>query len=247
MSSEDVRMFAGSFLSRLAASGGWIESGCGVCRIVDERGVASPADARHVSAALREGWLAPVRTQAGVTTLRLTGQGRKAAVQAPKAPFGKAVLETKLVAVMNGERVYAEVNVAESPLAWLRSRAGGEYLTAEEYQAGERLREDFAMAQLTPRVTVDWERPLGTGGGGNGAEAISAAALAARARVARALSGVGPGLSDVLISVCCFLHGLEESEKQLSWPRRSAKLVLKFALQRLAAQYRIGPAADDRP
>lgn len=246
MTSDDAHAFCGALLARLTKDAAWIESGGGVCRIVDEGGAAHPADARKVAAALREGWLAPVRTHGNVTTLRLTGQGRKVAARAPIAAGGKMVLETKLVAVANGEPVYAEVNVAESPLSWLRSRAGGAYLTGEEHQAGERLREDFAMAQLTPRLTVDWDRPFGTSGGGNGVESISAAAMAARKRVARALSGVGPGLSDVLIAVCCFLHGLEECEKKLSWPRRSAKLVLKFALQRLAAHYRIGPA-DDGP
>jgi hypothetical protein len=234
---DEAAEFAAGLLTRLARSGGWIESGCGVCRIVDEDGAAAPADTRQVSAALRAGWLAPVRTQAGVTTLRLTGQGRKAAARAGRTlSHGKAVLETRLVGLLDGAPLYADVNVAESPLSWLRSRAGGEYLTAEEFDAGERLRADFTLAQLQPRMTVDWDRPFGSGGG-NGTEDAAASALAARERVARALASAGPGLSDVLISVCCFLQGLEDSEKRLQWPRRSAKLVLKFALQRLAAHY----------
>jgi hypothetical protein len=238
--------FAAPLLARLARSGAWIESGCGVCRVVGEDGAAAPADTRHVAEALRNGWLAPVRTQSGMTTLRLTGQGRKIAGRVREIRSDKAVLETRLVGLVDGAPLYAEVNVAESPLSWLRSRAGGEYLSAAEFEAGERLRSDFTRARMTARVTVDWDRPFGSGGG-NGVEDASMAALAARDRVAHALTSVGPGLSDVLISVCCFLQGLEDSEKRLQWPRRSAKLVLKFALQRLAAHYglRVSEGAAD--
>jgi hypothetical protein len=242
MRDETDAACAAPLLTRLMRAGGWIESGCGVCRIVGEDGAAEHADARQVSAALRNAWLAPVRTQSGVTTLRLTGQGRKTAARVQRRDAGKAVLEMKLVGVAGGAPLYAEVNVAESPLAWLRSRAGGEYLSIEEFEAGERLRADFTLAQMAPRMTVDWDRPFGSGGG-NGQENAATSALAARDRLARAMASVGPGLSDVLIAVCCFLYGLEESEKRLTWPRRSAKLVLKFALQRLAAHYGLDGAS----
>jgi hypothetical protein len=235
MHDETGAEFAGPLLSGLAHGGGWIESGCGVCRIVSESGAHAPADERQVSAALRSGWIAPVRTQAGVTTLRLTSAGRRIGAR-QRCRRNKAVFETRLVCVSDGAPQYAEVNVAESPLSWLRSRAGGEYLSASEFDAGERLRADFTLARMSPRMTVDWDRPFGSGGG-NGAEDMATAALAARERVARALKAAGPGLSDVLVAVCCFLQGLEISERKLQWPRRSAKLVLKFALQRLADHY----------
>jgi hypothetical protein len=233
--------FVAPLLARLAQCGGWIETGCGVCRMVCEDGAAAPADIRRVEAALRHQWLAPVRTQAGISTMRLTGAGRKIAAKW-RPVEEKAVLETRLVGVVGGAPLYADVNVKESPLAWLRSKAGGAYLTQAEFDAGERLRADFTLARMSPRMTVDWDRPFGSGGG-NGAENMSLAALGARQRVMRALASAGPGLSDVLLSVCCFLNGLEDSEKRLQWPRRSAKLVLKFALQRLAAHYGIAPQA----
>jgi len=61
--------------------------------------------------------------------------------------------------------------------------------------------------------------------------------LAAKQRFARALSTVGPGLSDLLFEVCCHLTGLEAMESANGWPRRSGKVVLQIALDRLAAHY----------
>ena len=64
--------------------------------------------------------------------------------------------------------------------------------------------------------------------------------MAAKQRVNAALDSIGPGLADVLIRVCCFHEGLEQAEKNLAWPTRSAKLVLKIALERLADYYQPG-------
>ena len=56
------------------------------------------------------------------------------------------------------------------------------------------------------------------------------------------MEALGPGLSDVVFRVCCFLEGLETAEKRLGWSARSGEVVLKIALERLAAHYRIAPA-----
>ena len=51
------------------------------------------------------------------------------------------------------------VNEGETPLGWLRRRKGlnGRPLIDEtQFEAGEKLRRDFTIGQLTPRVTVDW-------------------------------------------------------------------------------------------
>ena len=68
----------------------------------------------------------------------------------------------------------------------------------------------------------------------------------ARVRVAKAMEALGPGLSDIVFRVCCFLEGLETAEKRLGWSARSGKVVLKIALERLAAHYRIAPAEPAR-
>ncbi|MEM8570123.1 MAG: DUF6456 domain-containing protein [Pseudomonadota bacterium] len=134
-------------------------------------------------------------------------------------------------------------NLAESPLSVLgrkQGRDGNPYLSAELIEAGERLREDFELAQMGARVTQNWERFL-TGGGGRGAfstdKGPSDGPTAARERVGRALEALGPGLSDIVFRVCCFLEGLEAAERRLGWSARSGKVVLKIALERLAMHY----------
>lgn len=134
------------------------------------------------------------------------------------------------------------VNEGESPIGWLRRRKGSDgkpLLSAAAYDAAERLREDFTKAQLMPRVTADWSLAPGTAPKCRGPDTITVheTALAARERVRRALAAVGPGLADALIQVCCHLKGLEEAERDLNWPRRSGKLVLSIALERLAIHY----------
>jgi hypothetical protein len=138
-------------------------------------------------------------------------------------------------------------NLAESPLSVLgrkRDQNGQSYLSADLIEAGERLREDFELAQMGPRTTQNWERFLtvadGPSFGGRGpAEGPSDA----RVRVAKALEALGPGLSDIVFRVCCFLEGLETAEKRLGWSARSGKVVLKIALERLARHYGIAPVA----
>lgn len=130
----------------------------------------------------------------------------------------------------------------ESPLELLarrKDRNGQPFLDPGLVRAGERLREDFELAQIGPRVTQNWDRFL-TGGAEAGPSAGSAGGSGpgdARDRVARALAELGPGLSDVVLRCCCYLEGLEQAEKRLGWSARSGKIVLRIALQRLKSHY----------
>ncbi|WP_424986745.1 DUF6456 domain-containing protein [Microbulbifer sp. S227A] len=133
-------------------------------------------------------------------------------------------------------------NLSESPLIALarrKDRDGKPFLDDDLVRAGERLREDFELAQMGPRVAQNWDRFL-TGGGRGGFDAgldVASRPSEARDRVARALSDLGPGLSDVALRCCCYLEGLETAEKKMGWSARSGKIVLRIALQRLRHHY----------
>ena len=133
-------------------------------------------------------------------------------------------------------------NLAESPVAVLgrrREKDGKLFLEQDLVVAAERLREDFELAQMGPKVTQNWERFL-TGsdrGGYRGDTGMAQGPQAARDRVAAALRDLGPGLGDVALRVCCFLEGIETAEQRLGWAARSGKIVLRIALQRLRRHY----------
>ena len=125
------------------------------------------------------------------------------------------------------------VNLAESPLGWLRARG---LVDARLFEAGERLRADYEMAALGPRVTMRWEARVD--GGSTGLDPATAQ-IAAKRRFDAAVDAVGPGLNDVLWRVVCACEGLPAAEKALGWPVRAGRVVLTLALDRLASHYRI--------
>ena len=103
-------------------------------------------------------------------------------------------------------------NLAESPLTALarrRDKDGTAFLSDDLVTAGERLREDFELAQMGPRVAQNWDRFLTGGGRGGFAQdsGVGNGPDRARARVADALKDLGPGLSDVVLRCCCYLEG----------------------------------------
>jgi len=126
------------------------------------------------------------------------------------------------------------VNVGESPLARLKSRG---HVDATQFAAGEKLRRDYTLAQLAPRMGVDLSAPVVCGGSRAGADSISDIAVAARQRFSRAMAAAGPGLSDLAFDVCCDLQALEGAEAKRGWSKRSARVVLMLALDRLADHY----------
>lgn len=140
--------------------------------------------------------------------------------------------------------------IAESPLAALsrrRDKDGTPFLAEDLVRAGERLREDFELAQMGVRVAQNWDQYL-TGGAVVGAIGLAGAEhpggnSGARARLSAALRELGPGLGDVALQCCCYLEGLETTEKRMGWAARSGKVVLRIALQRLKRHYEqtLGP------
>ncbi len=167
------------------------------------------------------------------------------AFQAPFQEQHRFFAEREVMAE-DGSSRRLRFNLAESPLSVLgrkRDRDGVAYLTPDLVEAGERLREDFELAQMGPRVAQNWERFLTAGGGRGQMQPGRSGAEGpqdARIRVAKAMEALGPGLSDIVFRICCFLEGLETAEKRLGWSARSGKVVLKIALERLAQHYGIG-------
>ena len=128
------------------------------------------------------------------------------------------------------------VNLMESPLGWLRAR---DLITQRQFDAGERLRADWTMAGLGPRVTMRWDAaPIGSGNRGADAPLDpTLTGIAARRRFEGAVEAAGAGLGDILWRVVCNGDGLEAAEAALGWPRRAGKLVLLMALDRVADYY----------
>ena len=133
-----------------------------------------------------------------------------------------------------GEAAVAGINVAESPLTWLRAR---KLIGTEQYLAGEKLRADYERSRLERRITASWQMPTAAPGSTRGNAEISDHAIAARQKLQRALDSVGPELSAILVHVCCLASGLEQAERLLELPQRSGKALLGVALTGLARHY----------
>lgn len=148
-------------------------------------------------------------------------------------------------------------NLAESPIALLgrrRDKDGQPFINPDMVQAAERLREDFELAQMGRCMTqtADLFLTAGADGAGaagavvTGADGANTTALRARARVAMALKDLGPGLEDAALRVCCYLEGIEATEKRMGWAARSGKVVLRIALGRLVRHYAEAYGANER-
>ncbi len=245
---------AARVLSALAACGGRLEYGGegADCRYrLAAPGETAPrlaADAALVERMAANDWL----SRAGAAfVLGEAGRAWLRRLKSANDPWRAQHLATETAEIVapDGRRAPATVVANESPLAWLRRRRGADgrpLVSATQYVAGERLRADFERGRLGPRVTVDWTGvPAGRRrrGAGGGPADIADSALAARRRVDAAMRALGPDLGALLIDVCCFLTGLEDAERGRAWPRRSAKVVLAIALDRLAAHYGLSESA----
>ena len=200
-------------------------------------------------------WVA-LHTDGRIKRYRITTAGRHALKrflaedEAARAGFGEEANAfgaqhgahgTRVQRDEGGTRRRVRYNATESPLLSLarrRDKSGEPFLSPDLVAAGERLREDFELAQLGPRVAQNWDRFLTSGGkpefSGTG---FGGGSDAARARVSEALSDLGPGLGDVVLRCCCFLEGIEATEQRMGWSARSGKIVLRIALIRLKKHY----------
>lgn len=131
------------------------------------------------------------------------------------------------------------VNLGESPVSWLHAR---KMLSRRQFEAAELIRSDWERAALGARVTMNWDNAAAPSRKFRTAPRAvdpTAAQIGARDRIHGALDAAGPGLSDILWRVVCACEGLAAAEHSLGWPSRAGKLVLGFALDRVADFYRL--------
>lgn len=128
------------------------------------------------------------------------------------------------------------VHLAESPLSWLHARG---HLDDRQLLAGEILRGDYEAAALGPCVTMRWDAAPVERKRGHVPSNPTDRMISAKARFDAALADIGPDLSDIAWRVICAGEGVPLAERALGWPVRSGKLVLRIALDRLAAFYRL--------
>jgi hypothetical protein len=192
-----------------------------------------------------QGWIAPDGPGRFVITDSGSGWLTRALGGENKFADQHRLLEARTVTNAQGIKRLVSVNAGESPLARLHARG---LVAAVQFEAGEKLRRDFTLAQMTPRLGVDWSAPGVSGRRGGGAgENLSDTVIAAKQRLNRAMAALGPDLGDLLFDVCCHLIALEVAEARRNWSRRSARVVLGIALDRLATHYGLGITARAAP
>ena len=152
-----------------------------------------------------------------------------------------------------------KVNTRENPLMWLARRKdaqGRALLEPHHVAAGEKLRADYETACMSPRVTANYDAAFSASdrsrlrAGPRDPFPMSERVIAARERIWRMLKALPAEQAEIVLRVCCLSEGLEAAERALNWPRRSARLILRMALEQLAAAYGIAARArsgQDKP
>lgn len=197
-----------------------------------------PADIAQAMAL--QNWIACADAHARIARYHITGSGRTelrrltAASENRAGGFSDAGLTDDWTRPEAANA--ARPTASETPLMGLSRRRGKDgrpFLQRDLVRVGERLREDFVLAQPGPDVADDWRAAITH----RGSAQLHPATQAARDRVIAALDDLGPGLQDAALRCCCLLEGLEVTEKRMGWSARSGKIVLRISLQRLMRHY----------
>lgn len=265
---DELRREAKRFLRRLSEPGAFLLYAAGANKagvFCEANGFDRPIAMVPLDTSaefLRHDWIKVRSKSARVVRYRITDAGRSylrrtLAEDARRQSPGRSDGPNPFAAQhrIEGERILADtetgearprrVNLGESPIGWLARRRnpdGSPMLQPAEIDAAERLRADFEAAQMGPAVAQDWRKFLTPGDRLSGTPVPGDpgdGAMAARDRVMKALAHLGPGLADAALRICCFLEGLEACEHRMGWSARSAKVVLRIALQNLARFYGI--------
>ncbi|WP_072506353.1 DUF6456 domain-containing protein [Phaeobacter porticola] len=215
------------------------EAACEDKKVVVERTLAE-------ALALRD-WIA-CPTPGRLSRYHITSEGRNALSRfiagrenRARARVESASPTTRKFGRDRHQRRRARYGLGETPLHMLArhtDRDGTPFLTTELVRAGERLREDFELAQVADHLARSSSQFADADCAASARRRRPGqAAIAAKRRAAAALSVLGEGLSDIVMRCCCQLEGLEAAERQLGWSARSGKVVLRIALQQLKLHY----------
>jgi hypothetical protein len=120
------------------------------------------------------------------------------------------------------------------------------FLAAHQVEAGERLRRLVERAGLQPRLTMSYDAARIARGRSGGAPEIGDMAADARRRLAELMTVLPRDCADVVLDVCGMFKGLQAIERERGLPARSAKLVLRIALDDLARHLGLAPLAIGR-
>jgi len=151
---------------------------------------------------------------------------------------------------MSTPRTIVRTGGEDGALARLASAGKGQpaFLAPHHCLAAERFERMAQRAMLAPRMTMSYSLAQRPGrGAGNGAADLTDTAAQARARLNDLCADLGTDCAGVLLDVLCFGKGLQQVETERQWPRRSAKLVLRIALDRLAGVMGLSPQAQGAP
>lgn len=125
------------------------------------------------------------------------------------------------------------------------ARGADPYLSDHHIEAAGRVARWFERACLRQKVTMVYE-PVQTGGKNTGPRdrnALGDMAIDARKALNRIYEVLPRECAETVIDVCGFEKSLQKVEQERQWPRRSAKLVLRIGLEKLAADLGLAPAA----
>jgi len=179
-----------------------------------------------------------VRKAARAAISRAAGAQVSTPAQAAQRKTASRMIERSIEGP-DGKRHQLLVNLGESPVSWLHAR---KMLTQRQYDAAELIRADWERAAMGAHVTMNWDSaaaPSRHARAASGGPDRSERQMAARDRLNCALAAAGPGLGDILWRVVCACESLNAAEHALGWPVRAGKLVLGFALDRVADHYRL--------
>lgn len=143
--------------------------------------------------------------------------------------------------------VDTDAGVLLARLAASKEDSGAPFLLPHHILAATRLGQLIERSRIVPRVTMSYDAArVGGARGGNRAAEVSDSAASARAKLNN-LAGILPGdCWGVVFDVCGLGKGLQVIETERRWPRRSAKLVLRIALDQLASHFGLSAAAVGR-